>query len=104
MKIRLGLAAIIGMLCLMVGVIAGGRAALTNTDGELAAGELTTAGTDEHDHADDGHTHGEGDDHAEGMGLLPDPGERLALIVYDSPAAARLTPDGAVIADIVELP
>jgi hypothetical protein len=59
MKIRLGLAAIIGMLCLMVGVIAGGRAAISNPDGELAAGELTTAGTD------DGHAHGEGDDHAD---------------------------------------
>ena len=49
-------------------------------------------------------TYGEGDDHAEGLGLIEGSGERLALIVYDSPAAARLTPDGAVIADIVKLP
>jgi hypothetical protein len=49
-------------------------------------------------------TYGEGDDHAEGMGLIGDPADRLALIVYDSPAAARLTADGAVVADIVKLP
>jgi hypothetical protein len=67
MKIRVGLAGIIGMLCLMVGVIAGGRAATTNGSGELAAGELTVAGaTDDHDHdhADgEGHDHADGDDH-----------------------------------------
>jgi uncharacterized protein DUF3616 len=49
-------------------------------------------------------TYGEGDDHAEGMGLIGTPDDRLALIVYDSPAAARLTADGAVVADIVQLP
>ncbi|HEU4348275.1 MAG TPA: DUF3616 domain-containing protein [Actinoplanes sp.] len=49
-------------------------------------------------------TYGEGDDHAEGMGLIGAPEDKLALIVYDSPAAARLTPDGAVVADIVRLP
>jgi Protein of unknown function (DUF3616) len=49
-------------------------------------------------------TYGEGDDHAEGMGLIGAPEDKLALIVYDSPAAARLTHDGAVVADIVGLP
>jgi hypothetical protein len=49
-------------------------------------------------------TYGEGDDHAEGLGLIGDPGNRQALIVYDSPAATRLTADGAVVADIVQLP
>lgn len=49
-------------------------------------------------------TYGEGDDHAEGMGLVGDPANKLALIVYDSPAAARITDDGAVVADIVQLP
>ena len=49
-------------------------------------------------------TYGEGDDHAEGMGLIGTPEDKLALIVYDSPATARLTADGAVVADIVQLP
>jgi hypothetical protein len=49
-------------------------------------------------------TYGEGDDHAEGMGLIGDPGDRLAMIVYDSPARHRLTADGAVVADVVRLP
>jgi hypothetical protein len=49
-------------------------------------------------------TYGEGDDHAEGMGLIGDRADRLALIVYDSPAAHRLTADGAVVADVVRLP
>jgi hypothetical protein len=49
-------------------------------------------------------TYGEGDDHAEGMGLVGDPANNLALIVYDSPAPARITADGAVVADIVQLP
>jgi hypothetical protein len=49
-------------------------------------------------------TYGEGDDHAEGMGLVGTPADKLVLIVYDSPAAARLTADGAVVADIVQLP
>ena len=43
---------------------------------------------------------GVGTDHAEGIGLLGD--DRL-LVVYDSPSAARLTPDG-VLADVVRLP
>ncbi|MCA2217350.1 DUF3616 domain-containing protein [Jidongwangia harbinensis] len=49
-------------------------------------------------------TYGEGDDHAEGLGLIGDPADRQALIVYDSPAAVRLTADGAVVADLVQLP
>jgi uncharacterized protein DUF3616 len=49
-------------------------------------------------------TYGEGDDHAEGMGLIGDPDGKLAMVVFDSPAAARLTDDGAVIADVVRLP
>lgn len=47
---------------------------------------------------------GEGDDHAEGIAVLEDPGGaglRL-LIVYDSPSAGRLTEDGGVIADVVD--
>jgi hypothetical protein len=49
-------------------------------------------------------TYGEGDDHAEGMGLIGTPENGRLLVVYDSPAAARLTGDGAVIADVVRLP
>lgn len=49
-------------------------------------------------------TYGEGDDHAEGMGLIGAPEDKMALVVYDSPAAVRLTEDGAVIADVVRLP
>ena len=49
-------------------------------------------------------TYGEGDDHAEGMGLIGRPEDKMALVVYDSPAAVRLTEDGAVIADVVRLP
>lgn len=45
--------------------------------------------------------YGEGDDHAEGIALLPD-GE--LLVVYDSPAQARLTEPGTVLADVVRLP
>jgi hypothetical protein len=48
--------------------------------------------------------YGEGDDHAEGMGLIGRPEDKLALIVFDSPAAIRLTDDGAVLADVVRLP
>ncbi len=43
---------------------------------------------------------GDGDDHAEGIGLLD--GRRL-LVVYDSPAPARLTEPGTVLADVVPL-
>ena len=49
-------------------------------------------------------TYGEGDDHAEGLGLIGPPEDKLALLVFDSPAAIRLTDDGAVIADVVKLP
>ena len=45
-------------------------------------------------------TFGEGDDHAEGMSLF---GEGRLLVVYDSPAADRMTADGAVLADVVRL-
>jgi hypothetical protein len=38
------------------------------------------------------------------MGLIGRPGDKLAMIVFDSPAAVRLTDDGAVIADVVRLP
>ena len=48
--------------------------------------------------------HGDGCDHAEGIGLLgPADGPRL-LVVYDSPSPARLTDDGSVLADVVRLP
>jgi len=49
-------------------------------------------------------TYGEGDDHAEGMGLVGDPENKLALIVYDSPAVARFHGDDVILADIVRLP
>jgi hypothetical protein len=45
-------------------------------------------------------TYGEGDDHAEGLSML---GDDRVLVVYDSPATARLTEDGAVIADVLLL-
>ena len=49
--------------------------------------------------------YGDGDDHAEGIGLLPDTaGASRLLVVYDSPAASRLTTDGWVTADVVPLP
>ena len=46
-------------------------------------------------------SYGEGDDHAEGLSRY---GDGRLLIVYDSPAAVRLTDDDAVIADVVRLP
>jgi hypothetical protein len=49
-------------------------------------------------------TYGEGDDHAEGMSLLGPPEQGRVLVVYDSPAPIRLTPDGAVVADVLRLP
>ncbi len=49
-------------------------------------------------------TYGEGDDHAEGLSLLGDGEQDRVLVVYDSPAPIRLTPDGAVIADVLRLP
>jgi hypothetical protein len=47
--------------------------------------------------------YGEGDDHAEGIGLFGADGARL-VVVYDSPAARRLDDDGGVTADVVRLP
>jgi hypothetical protein len=44
--------------------------------------------------------YGDGDDHAEGIALLP--GRRL-LVVYDSPTRARLTDPGTVLADVFDL-
>jgi hypothetical protein len=49
-------------------------------------------------------TYGEGDDHAEGLSLLGPGGQDRVMVVYDSPAPIRLTPDGAVIADVLRLP
>ena len=46
---------------------------------------------------------GEGDDHAEGIGLLGPESDPQLLVVYDSPAPARLSADG-VTADVVGLP
>ncbi|MGY2080259.1 DUF3616 domain-containing protein [Modestobacter sp. SYSU DS0657] len=46
---------------------------------------------------------GVGDDHAEGIGLLPGDDSRL-LVVYDSPAPSRLDDAGGVTADVVRLP
>ncbi|MGH3789134.1 MAG: DUF3616 domain-containing protein [Pseudonocardiaceae bacterium] len=43
---------------------------------------------------------GDGDDHAEGIGLLE--GRRL-LVVYDSPSPARLIEPGTVLVDVVRL-
>ncbi len=49
-------------------------------------------------------TYGEGDDHAEGFAVLGRPEDHRMLVVHDSPAAERLTADGAVVADVVRLP
>lgn len=46
--------------------------------------------------------YGEGDDHAEGLSLLPD-GEHL-LVVYDSPSQDRCPTGSTILADIVPLP
>lgn len=43
---------------------------------------------------------GDGDDHAEGIGLLD---EKRLLVVYDSPAPARLVTPGTVLADVITL-
>ncbi|UAB94076.1 DUF3616 domain-containing protein [Dactylosporangium vinaceum] len=48
--------------------------------------------------------YGDGDDHAEGITLIGEPGARRLLVVYDSPARYRLTDDGAVLADVVKMP
>ena len=46
-------------------------------------------------------TYGEGDDHAEGISML---GDDRVQVVYDRLVRARLTDDGAVIADVLLLP
>ncbi|MFB4310149.1 DUF3616 domain-containing protein [Actinomadura sp. GTD37] len=46
--------------------------------------------------------YGAGDDHAEGIAVLDEPGTRL-LVVYDSPSPDRLTAAGGVLADVVGL-
>jgi GNAT superfamily N-acetyltransferase len=48
--------------------------------------------------------HGEGSDHAEGIGLFGPADSPRLLVVYDSPSAARLTDDGSVLADVFRLP
>ncbi|GAA5078937.1 hypothetical protein HNP84_004842 [Thermocatellispora tengchongensis] len=45
--------------------------------------------------------YGDGDDHPEGLTVLN--GDTL-MVVYDSPAPARLTPEGGVYADLIPLP
>lgn len=47
--------------------------------------------------------YGHGDDHAEGIALLGAPDDLRLLVVYDSPAAARIAADGSVLADVVSL-
>ena len=47
--------------------------------------------------------YGEGDDHAEGIALLSEAGGTRLVVVYDSPADARLGADGSVVADVVRL-
>ncbi|TYK45236.1 DUF3616 domain-containing protein [Actinomadura decatromicini] len=50
--------------------------------------------------------YGDGDDHAEGIAVLDEPGApgtRL-LVVYDSPSPDRLTDRGGVVADVIRLP
>ncbi|MEU8243395.1 DUF3616 domain-containing protein [Actinoplanes missouriensis] len=49
-------------------------------------------------------TYGEGDDHAEGIGLIGPAEDGRVLVVHDSPAADRMTADGAIVADIIRLP
>jgi hypothetical protein len=46
--------------------------------------------------------YGDGDDHAEGIAVLDEPGMRL-MVVYDSPSPDRLTESGGVLADVVRL-
>jgi hypothetical protein len=49
-----------------------------------------------------GHGENEGKDHPEGITLLPD--GRRVLVVYDSPADARVPNEGPVLADVLPLP
>lgn len=48
--------------------------------------------------------YGEGDDHAEGISVLREQDGDKLLVVYDSPAAHRLTEAEAVVADVFVLP
>lgn len=51
--------------------------------------------------------YGAGEDHAEGIALLPDVSGDTAhrlLVVYDSPSPERLSGDGGVLADVVSAP
>ncbi|WP_028921220.1 DUF3616 domain-containing protein [Pseudonocardia acaciae] len=47
--------------------------------------------------------YGDGDDHAEGIALLPGDGDPRLLVVYDSPAGDRLPEPEVVLADVVRL-
>lgn len=47
--------------------------------------------------------HGDGDDHAEGIALLPEPDGVKLLVVYDSPAADRTPDSHTILADVVPL-
>jgi Protein of unknown function (DUF3616) len=47
--------------------------------------------------------YGDGNDHAEGIGLLGSPDHARLLVVYDSPSAARRASDDTVLADLVRL-
>lgn len=47
--------------------------------------------------------HGQGEDHAEGISLLPGPGPARLLVVHDSPGPARRPTPSSVLADIVAL-
>ncbi|MEV6601754.1 DUF3616 domain-containing protein [Actinoplanes sp. NPDC051346] len=49
-------------------------------------------------------TYGEGDDHAEGLAVLGPVEDGRLLVVYDSPAEARLAEEDIVLADVVCLP
>jgi hypothetical protein len=47
--------------------------------------------------------YGRGEDHPEGLTLLEGAGAQRALVVYDSPAPDRHTPDGGILADVIML-
>jgi Protein of unknown function (DUF3616) len=48
--------------------------------------------------------YGDGDDHAEGIGLIGPPERPRLIVVYDSPSSARRRSDDTVLADLVDLP
>jgi hypothetical protein len=70
------------------------RAADTGEPAVVAAGELRVLGE---------LPYGEGEDHPEGMTLLKGADAERVLVVYDSPAPDRHTPDGGVLADVIML-